>query len=333
MTSDADRPVTLDFVVSTEDEGRRLDVVLAGLLPERSRSQVQQHIREGRVLVNGRARRAGWRLSAGTRVVASIAPAAARRVEPEAIDLDIAHIDADVIVLRKPAGVVVHPTDTRTSGTLVNALLHHYPAIAGVGPDAERPGIVHRLDRDTTGLMMVARTQAAYVALQDQLRDRTATRVYGALVCGSPPDEGRVSAPIGRSTRDRTRYTVNGARPRDAATRFEVVERFGETFALLDVGLETGRTHQIRVHLSHIGHPVAGDPVYGGGARRAHREVAPELRRVFAAVPRQLLHARRLAFVHPGSGARVEFDDPLPDDMYRVIQALRQSRIAGAPSR
>ncbi|MBT5532724.1 RluA family pseudouridine synthase, partial [Candidatus Poribacteria bacterium] len=185
MTSHVDRPVTLDFVVSTEDEGHRLDIVLAARLPERTRSQIQQHIRDGCVRVNGRARRPGWRLTAGTRVVASIAPVATRAVEAEAVDLDVLHSDADVIVLRKPEGLIVHPTNSRTSGTLVNALLHHYPDVVGVGSDPERPGIVHRLDRDTTGLMMVARTQAAYDALQNQLRDRTATRVYAALVCGS----------------------------------------------------------------------------------------------------------------------------------------------------
>lgn len=320
---DANGTVTLEFVASTEDEGRRLDVVLSDHLPDRSRSQIQGHVRDGRVLVNGRARQSSWRLVAGAVVVASIAPTPERRVRPEAVDLDLIHVDDDVIVVRKPAGMVVHPTDSSTSGTLVNALLHHFPDIAAVGPDPERPGIVHRLDRDTTGLMMVARTDAAHDNLQEQLSDRTATRVYAAIVCGSPPDSGSVRAAIGRSTRDRTRYTVGGDRERDAVTHYETVERFGDHFSLLDVRLETGRTHQIRVHLSHIGHPVACDPVYGGGARRAYREAAPALRPLFASMGRQMLHARRLAFVHPRSGVVVAFEDDLPDDMLRLASSLR----------
>lgn len=320
---DANGTVTLDFLAMTEDEGRRLDLVLSDRLPERSRTQIQRHIRDGRVLVNGRVRPSSWRLAGGARVVATIAPPPARRVEPEAVDLDLRHIDEDVIVVCKPAGMVVHPTDALTSGTLVNALLHRFPDIAGVGADPERPGIVHRLDRDTSGLMMVARTDEAHAFLQQQLRDRSATRVYAAIVCGSPPNSGSIRAPIGRSTRDRTKYTVGGDRQRDAVTRFEVVRRYVDGFALLDVQLETGRTHQIRVHMSHIGHPVIGDPTYGQGARRAYREAPAALRPRFAALGRQMLHARQLAFVHPASGVLVAFEDDLPDDMRRLAAALR----------
>jgi len=327
MRLDAINTVTLEFVASADDEGRRLDVVLSDRLPERSRSHIQGHIRGGGVLVNGRPRASSWRLASGAVVSASIAPTPERRVEAEAVDLDFKHIDDDVIVVRKPAGMVVHPTGTSTSGTLVNALLHHFPDIAEVGSDPERPGIVHRLDRDTTGLLMVARTDVAHANLQEQLRDRTASRVYAAIVCGSPPRSGSIRDAIGRSTRDRTRYAVGGARQRDAVTHFEVVERFGERFSLLDVHLETGRTHQIRVHLSHIGHGVAGDPVYGAGALRAYREAAPELRPLFASMRRQMLHARRLAFVHPRSGARVAFEDDLPDDMLRLVSALRSRKV------
>jgi len=318
--------MALEFVATAEDEGRRLDVALAARLPERSRSQIQQHVRDGDVAVDGRSRRPSWRLSAGARVVAAVPPAIVRRVDPEPIPLDIAYSDDDVLVVRKPAGMVVHPTDSQTSGTLVNALLHHHPDIAGVGGDAERSGIVHRLDRDTTGLMMVARTDAAHASLQQQLRERAATRVYSAIVCGSPPDAGTVRAAIGRSTRQRTRYTVGGDRQRDAVTHFEVSERFGDAFALLDVRLDTGRTHQIRVHLSHIGHAVAGDPVYGSGATRALREAPAPLRPLFAAAGRQLLHARRLAFAHPRTGVVVEVTDELPPDMTSVLAGLRRLR-------
>jgi 23S rRNA pseudouridine1911/1915/1917 synthase len=325
MSSTTERPAPLEFVATTEDEGRRLDVALAARLPERSRSQIQQHVRDGDVAVDGRQRRPSWKLSVGVRVVASIAPTVVRSVDPEPIPLDIAYSDDDVLVVRKPAGLVVHPTNSQTSGTLVNALLHHYPDIAGVGGDPERPGIVHRLDRDTTGLMMVARTDRAHAALQQQLRERTATRGYGVIVCGSPPDAGSIDAAIGRSTRQRTRYTVGGDRQRDAVTHFEVSERFGEAFALLDVRLETGRTHQIRVHLSHIGHAVAGDSVYGAGAVRAVREAPSAVRPLFTAADRQLLHAQRLAFVHPRTGALVELADALPPDMAAILTALRQS--------
>jgi 23S rRNA pseudouridine1911/1915/1917 synthase len=325
MPSNTELPALLEFVATAEDEARRLDVALAARLPERSRSQIQQHVRDGNVAVDGRVRRSSWRLSAGARVVASIPAVVIRRVEPEPIPLDIAYSDDDVLVVRKPAGLVVHPTDAQTSGTLVNALLHHYPDIAGVGGVPERPGIVHRLDRETTGLMMVARTDSAHAALQQQLRERTATRGYGAIVCGSPPDAGTIRAPIGRSTRQRTRYTVGGERQRDAVTHFEVAERFGDAFALLDVRLDTGRTHQIRVHLSHIGHAVAGDPVYGKGAERAVREALSVLRPLFAAAGRQLLHAQRLAFVHPRTGLAVEVTDGLPPDMGNVVAGLRRS--------
>ncbi len=323
MPSNTDPPARLEFVATTEDEGRRLDVALTDRLPERSRSQIQQHVRDGDVAVDGRQRRPSWRLSAGARVVADIAPVVIRRVDPEPLPLDIAYSDDDLLVVRKPANLVVHPTDSQTSGTLVNALLHHYPEIAGVGTDAERPGIVHRLDRDTTGLMMVARTDVAHSALQQQLRERTATRAYAAIVCGSPPDAGTVSAPIGRSTRQRTRYTVGGERQRDAVTHFEVLERFGEDFARVDVHLETGRTHQIRVHLSHIGHAVAGDAVYGNGATRAVRDAPSPLRPLFAAAGRQLLHAQRLVFLHPWTGEPVEVEDELPRDMAAIVDRLR----------
>lgn len=319
--------MTLEFVATAADEGRRLDIVLSQHLPDLSRSQVQRHIQDGRVRVNGRDRRSSWRLTEGSAVWASVPPPPERRVDPEAVDLDFPHVDDHVIVVRKPAGMVVHPTDSSTSGTLVNALLHHFPDLNGVGSDPERPGIVHRLDRDTSGLMMVARTDAAHASLQAQLRDRSATRVYAAIVCGSPPASGTIDAPIGRSTRDRTKYTVGGDRQRDAVTHYEVVQRYGEKFALLDVQLETGRTHQIRVHLTHIGHAVAGDATYGKGDRRAVEDAPPALRPQFAAVGRQLLHARRLAFVHPSSGERVAFDDDLPADMQRIAAALRGANL------
>lgn len=263
----------------------------------------------GRVTIGGRpAAKHGVRLRPGDTVEADVAPPPAdpRAPAPRAAPLSVIHEDADVVVVDKAAGVVTHPAPGHETGTLVEAVLARYPEIAGVGSE-RRPGVVHRLDRDTSGAIAFARTNAAYYALTEQLRRRTLRRFYLAVAEGSfDEDEGTVEAPIGRDGRDRKRMSV---RPdgRPARTRYRVVERFRRA-ALLEVSLETGRTHQIRVHLAHIGHPVVGDGVYGRG------------RIPFA---RQALHAHRLVFVSPSGGRRVEVVAPIPADMAALVGRLR----------
>ena len=246
--------------------------------------------------------------------VALPAKAAARLAENAAVDVPAVYVDDEVIVVDKPAGLVVHPGAGVHQGTLVNGLLARFPDLADVG-DATRPGIVHRLDKGTSGLMVVARTQAAYAALVDQLQARSVDRRYKALVWGSPDTaKGLVDAPIGRSQRTPTRMVVS-ARGKEARTRYEVLESFSDPVevSLLECRLETGRTHQIRVHLAAIGHAVVGDDRYDG-ARQS------------LVCPRPFLHADRLSFVHPRSGERCDFTSPLPADLEELLRILRSAR-------
>ncbi len=283
----------------------RLDLFLAqqaGL----TRSQAQRWIRAGCVTLNGLPATAHARLRAGDRIHVDPPEPEPSPLAPEAIPLDIRYEDEHLMVVSKPAGLVVHPAAGHRSGTLVNALLHLRPGWSTLS-GAERPGIVHRLDRDTSGLLVVARSDAAHRALARQLAERTMTREYFALCAGVPRyPEGKIEAAIGRDPHHRQRMAVS-ARGRPAATRFAVRERFARA-AALRVTLETGRTHQIRVHLAFIGHPVLGDPVYG--------RAAPQL------IGRPALHAEQLRFVHPVTGARMTFRAPLPEDIRRARALL-----------
>ncbi|MCL6450581.1 MAG: RluA family pseudouridine synthase [Acetobacteraceae bacterium] len=300
-----------------EQAGERLDRFLAQSSLGLSRSRVQQLIDAGAVLVDGRPARPSQRVQAGQPVAVEVPDPAPARAEPEPLPLDVVYEDADLLVVNKPRGLVVHPAAGHARGTLVNALLARCPDLAGVG-GVLRPGIVHRLDRDTTGLMVVAKNQAAMDGLARQIKARQVRRTYLALVWGCPePPSGRVEAPIARNPRDRKRMAVvAGGRP--AATEYEVVERLGPC-SLLRLRPETGRTHQLRVHLAHIGHPVVGDPVYG--PRRAPR----------LGLGGQALHAAVLGFSHPRTGEAVEFDCPLPEDMARALEALRGGEAPGGP--
>jgi 23S rRNA pseudouridine1911/1915/1917 synthase len=291
--------------------GMRLDQALAQVFPEHSRSRLQAWVRAGRVTLDSHAaddvKRKVW---GGERVVLDVAPTAgttAARAEP--IPLAIVHEDDAIIVVDKPAGLVVHPGAGNLQGTLLNALLHHAPQLAQV----PRAGIVHRLDKDTSGLLVVARTLEAQTDLVRQLAARTVKREYLALVHGRVAGDGAIDAPIGRHPTARTRMAVT-ARGREARTRYRVLERF-DAATLVAATLETGRTHQIRVHMRAIGHPLVGDPTYGkrGG-------IAGPL----AAFPRQALHATRLGLVHPVTRAACEWESPLPDDMRELIESLRE---------
>jgi 23S rRNA pseudouridine1911/1915/1917 synthase len=286
--------------------GERLDRFLAGVEEVGSRAAAERLLGERRVLVDGCVRPKSYRLEGGEQVELDVPDRREAKLEPEELDLRIAYEDEHLLVVDKPAGVVVHPSAGHRSGTLVHGLLAH--AISG-GGEAERPGIVHRLDRDTSGLLVVARSDEAHRRLQRLLRKRGINRDYLALVRGRPRSQhGRIEAAIGRDRADPTRISLDTATPREAVTNFDVVELL-PSHALLRVRLETGRTHQIRVHLAAIDLPVAGDPVYG---------VPGDL-----GLERQFLHSARLAFDHPSTGERVEAESPLPADLERAYQAAR----------
>ncbi len=291
-----------------EEAGRRVDQVVAERIPALSRSRVQRLIAAGLVTVNGRPVRPGDRLRPGERLEVVIPLPEPAELRPQEIPLSIVYEDADVVVLDKPAGLVVHPAPGHPHSTLVNALLARYPDLAVGG--ALRPGIVHRLDRFTSGLIVVARNDAAHQALVAQQKERTMLKAYLALVDGHMPErEGVIDAPIGRHPRRRRRMAVvSGGRP--ARTAYRVLEELGP-YTLLEARLETGRTHQIRVHLAHSGHPVLGDDVYG---RRGG----------ILGLGRQFLHAYRLGFRLPGSGVYREFRSPLPEDLASVLEGLRR---------
>lgn len=320
---------TLDLTVPPESAGQRVDRWLARARTGLSRNRIQALIDAGRVHVDGKAARASLRLKGGQRVFVEIPPRRPPRLVPEPRPITIVHEDEHVIVVDKPAGWIVHPGAGAASGTLVHALLHHAPEVAGVGGEG-RPGIVHRLDKDTSGLLVVARTEQAYLALVEMLRTRAVTRIYRALVWGSPgPDSGVVDRPVGRDPRDRKRMAIvpEGA-GKPARTRWRVIERFGVA-TFVECRLDTGRTHQIRVHLASLRLPVVGDPVYGGRARKslslrqAERSLGGALLRV---LPRQALHATRLEFRHPVSGEPLRFESPLPEDFARALQLLEPLR-------
>jgi 23S rRNA pseudouridine1911/1915/1917 synthase len=299
---------SLQLKVPAEAAGERLDRFLSTLEGVGSRAAAERLLAEKRVRVNGSPQEKSHRLAAGDDLVVELPVRRESRLEPEQLDLRIAYEDDQLLVVDKPAGIVVHPSAGHPSGTLVHGLLGH--AVAG-GEEPERPGIVHRLDRDTSGLLVVARSEEAHRRLQRLLRRRELVREYLALVRGRPRSRrGRIEAPIGRDRRDPTRISLDTDSPRDAVTNFEVVEKLPR-HALLKAALETGRTHQIRVHLAAIELPVSGDPTYG---------VEGDL-----GLKRQFLHAARLTFPHPFTGERVECESPLPPDLQAALEEARLS--------
>jgi 23S rRNA pseudouridine1911/1915/1917 synthase len=310
--------VSASFDVPDESAGARLDVFLTSVLGGHSRSSIQRLIKDGHVQVDGRSGKANQAMKAGQTVFVELPEPVEATPKAEALPLPIVYQDSDLIVVDKPAGMVVHPAAGHSSGTLVNALLHHVDDLSGVGGE-KRPGIVHRLDRGTSGLMVVAKNDAAHEELSRQFRDREVEKEYVALVWGEVQAGRRIDAPIGRDPVNRKKMSAKARRSREAVTRIVKAEKFGVVLTLAHIAIHTGRTHQIRVHLSAIGHPVVGDPLYGG----VHRRVPGDLRAV-THLTRPFLHAARLAFTHPTEKRRMEFTSPLPDDLQRVLDELTE---------
>jgi 23S rRNA pseudouridine1911/1915/1917 synthase len=306
--------------VAAADAGRRLDAWLAEALPELSRARIQALIAAGAVTVSGASARASTRVRAGQEVRVEVPAPVEAQPGPEDIPLRIVHEDAHLLVIDKPAGLVVHPGAGTREGTLVNALLHHVRDLSGIG-GVLRPGIVHRLDRGTSGLIVVAKSDEAHRGLAAQFAARVVEKQYLAVVHGVPRQaRGTIDAPIGRHPVHRKKMSTAAPRGRPARSSFEVEERL-DAAALLRVRIHTGRTHQIRVHLASAGHPIVGDATYGG--TRAPGSAASAARAAVAGFPRPALHAAALAFSHPVTGAPIALRAPLPADMEALLAALR----------
>lgn len=313
----------LAFTIGEQDAGARLDAFLAARVEGLSRTRLKQAIEDGDVLVAGRtATKGSYKLRAGDQVELEIPAPPACDFTPEDIPLDIIYEDEWLVVLNKPAGLVVHPAAGVPSGTLANALAFHFQKLS-THAGATRPGIVHRLDRDTSGLMVVAKTARAHEHLSDQFRAREVFKSYVALVHGRVREEsGRIEEPLARDPRTRTRMSVrSGGRPALSLYR---VRRAYERFTLLDVQIKTGRTHQIRVHLAHLKHPVVGDKVYNGGRDTTVADV--RLRAAIRALGRQFLHAEQLGFRHPHTGENLRFNAPLPTELSQMLASLESHR-------
>ena len=309
----------VELEVASEHAGERLDRYLTSVLAGQSRAQVQRLIKQACVRVGTSRPRANTTVKAGDRIAIDLPEPAPSEVAAEAIPLVVLYEDSDIIVVDKPAGMVVHPAAGHASGTLVNALLHHVKDLSGIGGEL-RPGIVHRLDRGTSGVMVVAKHDRAHEALARQFHDREVEKEYVALVWGVVQTGRRIDAPIGRDPVERHRMSARSRRARHAVTRVTDARHF-RGVTLLHVAIATGRTHQIRVHLSAIGHPIVGDSVYGGVRRR----VPADLRAV-TRLERPFLHAARLAFAHPTDRRRLELSAPLPGDLQAVLDAIEQSQ-------
>jgi len=309
--------VQLTAVIDDKQAGQRLDQVLAALFNDYSRSRLQQWIREGRVLVDGQSRKPKDKVFAGEHVVLNASFEPQVPCAPEPIPLDLVYEDEHLLVVNKPAGLVVHPAAGNPDGTLQNALLHHDPVLV----DLPRAGIVHRLDKDTTGLLVVAKTASTHKKLVEALQAREVKREYRALVVGKPTAGGTVEAPIGRHPAKRTRMAVVSS-GKHAITHYRIAERF-RIHTLLAVRLETGRTHQIRVHMAHIHYPLVGDHVYGGRLKLP-TAADEQTRHMLQSFKRQALHAYRLGLEHPATGEPMEWQADIPQDMQALLDCLRE---------
>lgn len=307
-------------VILPGQAGQRLDQAAAELFADFSRAQLQNWIKAGQLTVDGVPARPKDKVTAGSHLRLSADILLRENWLAQDLALDIVHEDASILVINKPAGLVVHPGAGSPDGTLLNALLHHDAQLAGI----PRAGIVHRLDKDTTGLLVVARTLSAHTELIRQLQARTVKREYEAVVCGGFTGGGKVEAPLGRHPRDRIKMAVvAGGKP--AITHYRLLQRF-ETYTHVRLQLETGRTHQIRVHMAHMGHPLLGDTLYGARLRLP-KQADDALKNVLQNFQRQALHAAQLGFLHPASGKYVQWQAPLADDMQLLLDALQDSML------
>ena len=301
-----------ELIYMAAQPGERLDVFLARQQSELSRAHIQKLTAAGDVLVNQEVRKANYKLKAGERVILRLPEAEATEIEPEDIPLDILYEDADIIVINKARGMVVHPAAGVYHGTLVNALLAHCKDLSGIN-GLIRPGIVHRLDKDTSGVMVAAKNDKAHLDLAEQIRTKAAHRRYWAVVHGNiKEEEGVIHGAIGRHPVDRKKMAIVPEHGKSATTKFKVLERFGD-YTLVECTLLTGRTHQIRVHMTHIGHPLVGDPKYG-------------VRKSPFAIQGQALHSISLTLTHPQTGEVMEFTAPVPEDMEKILRALRMKK-------
>ena len=303
-----------DFIASADYAGMRLDHCLASMIPEHSRARLQQWIKSGEILINGHKAKARDTIKGGEQIIIHAEAPPQPNYNAQEIALDLIHVDDDMIILNKPAGLVVHPAAGNYEGTLLNALLFHFPELAKI----PRAGIVHRLDKDTSGLLIIARTLTTHTQLINMMREHEIEREYIALATGHLTSGNTIDLPLARHATQRTKMTIS-EKGKPAITHYRVIQRYGD-FTLLRVNLETGRTHQIRVHLAHIKHPLVGDPLYGRlvfpkGASDALREVLRDFKR-------QALHAHKLTFAHPNTGEPCEFTAPLPKDFENLLKVL-----------
>lgn len=321
---------TVDIRITQSDAHKRLDVLLAELM-EISRGEAQRILETGAATIDGASAKANYRVRPGDRIEARRPEPTPTAVRPEEIPLPIVYEDEDLLVINKPRGMVVHPAPGAPSGTLVNAVLAHVDDLSGIGGEL-RPGIVHRLDKDTSGLMVVAKNNAAHISLQAQIQAKTAERIYRAILWGVPTfKQAVIDAPIGRHPGDRKKMAVlTGARQRsrEAVTELTVLESLGQ-FCLAEAKLRTGRTHQIRVHCAYIGHPVVGDPVYGGMRKVPSQGLAAQQRKeIESAIENlhgQALHAYSLSFEHPRTKERMTFTAPMPEVIYNLLGQIRRT--------
>ena len=315
----------IELIFPVGSEPARLDMAV-GAMEGLTRSMAQRLIEAGMVTVEGTVQKSSLKLRGGEKVSVTVPPPVPAEPVAEAIPLEILYEDCDIVVVNKPAGMVVHPGAGNAHGTLVNALLGHCLDLSGIGGEL-RPGIVHRIDKDTSGVLVAAKNDHAHRSLSDQFREHTIKRVYLALVFGSPrQDKGKIETAIGRHPVDRKRMSGTARRGKKAVTHWYAINRF-QGVTLMRIRLETGRTHQIRVHFSEAGHPLAGDKVYGGSSRLESIKDM-QLRKLIKELGRQALHAKTLGFIHPTSGEYLEFDTELPEDLARIIDYLEKQQVA-----
>ena len=297
-----------DWVIEPDDVGLRIDKFLSEQFDQWSRTVIQNWVKEGYIKVNGQTVKSNYKLGDNDEIILKVPPKKELSIEPEPIPINIIYEDSDLIVVNKTRGMVVHPAPGHYSGTLVNALLYHCDDLSGIN-GVLRPGVVHRIDKDTSGLIMAAKNDNAHLSLSEQLKNHTVHRIYTALVHGNiPHDKGTIDAPIGRDPKDRKKMTVTDRNSKNAITHFVVKERFTD-YTLVECKLETGRTHQIRVHMKYIGHPIVGDPIYNS------KKTLP--------IEGQALHAKLLGFTHPRTKEYLEFDSEIPADMINIIMQIK----------